>query len=140
MLLVGGVYGSLAGIKDALMPDYAGMIMNRIYIRDLRVVCIIGTEPKERIEKQEICINIVLDCDFMDACKSDDLHDTVDYKSLKNEIVEFVAGSEFMLLEKLAAEVAAICRRPERVKRAKVCIDKPGALTGARSVAVEVEI
>ena len=114
--------------------------MNRIYIRDLKLECIIGTEPLERVEQQEVWINITLDCDFQDACESDNLEDTVDYKTLKNEIAEFVRGSDFLLLEKLAGEVAAICRKSERVKRARVCIDKPGALTLARSVAVEVEI
>ena len=114
--------------------------MNRIYIRDLAVDCIIGTEPKERIEKQGVLINIVLECDFRDACLSDDIYDTVDYKTLKNELVEFVEKSDFLLIEKLVWQIASRCVANERVKMAKVCVDKPGALTRARSVAVEVEL
>jgi FolB domain-containing protein len=115
------------------------MLGNRIYIRDMAVDCIIGTEPKERVERQEVIINIMLECDFAGACVSDDLEETVDYKALKNELVEFIGSSSYLLLEKLASEIVDICISRERVLGAKVCVDKPGALTGTRSVAVEVE-
>ena len=114
--------------------------MNRIYIRDLELDCIIGTEPRERIEKQGVCINITLDCDFRDACESDKLEETVDYKALKDEVADFVRGSDCLLLEKLAWDIGTICKRRERVRGVRVCIDKPGALTSVHSVAVEVEL
>lgn len=113
--------------------------MNRIYIRDLVINCIIGTEPKERIEKQNICINLTMECDFINACKSDCLDDTMNYKELKDELVSFVEDSEFLLIEKLAGEIAKRCLVYERVLSVVVSVDKPGALTGAKSVAVEIE-
>jgi dihydroneopterin aldolase len=113
--------------------------MNRIYIRDLIVNCIIGTEPKERVEKQDVCINIRLECDFSEACESDDLNHTVNYKSLKDELVELLENSSFLLIEKMAGKAAEICLAYDRVQSVRVCIDKPGALTGTRSVAVEIE-
>jgi dihydroneopterin aldolase/D-erythro-7,8-dihydroneopterin triphosphate epimerase len=113
--------------------------MNRIYIRELDVKCIIGTEAWERLEQQHVLLNIMLECDFARACESDALEDTVDYKSLKDEIVELVEESSFLLIEKLAGEVARICLAHERVKQVRVTVDKPGALSGSRSVAVEIE-
>jgi FolB domain-containing protein len=114
-------------------------MMDRIYIRDLVVNCIIGTEPHERIEKQDICINIRMECDFRDACESDCLDDTMNYKTLKDELVEFLEASEYLLIEKMAGEIAKRCLAHERVLSVVVSVDKPGALTGARSVAVEIE-
>ncbi len=111
----------------------------KIYIRDLRVTCIIGINPRERVDPQDILINIMMECDVAAACASDAIADTVDYKTLKDELVAFVAGSSFFLIERLADQVAARCLANARVKRVCVCVDKPGALTGARSVAVEVE-
>jgi len=113
--------------------------MNRIYIRDMIVNCIIGTEPKERIEKQDVCINIRLECDFGEACESDNLNHTVDYKSLKDELAGLIENSSFLLIEKMAGKIAEVCLMHDRVQGVRVCVDKPGALTGTRSVAVEIE-
>jgi len=116
-----------------------GNFMNRIYVRDLVVNCIIGTMPKERVEKQDVLINLKMECDFINACESDSIDDTMDYKSLKDELVDFVEASEYLLIEKLAGEISKICLARDRVLSVVVAVDKPGALTGARSVAVEIE-
>ena len=114
-------------------------MVDKIHIRDLKVQCIVGINPHEREEMQEICINITLDCDYAKACRSDKIEDTVNYKLLKDELVAFIQKSEFFLIEKLAEEIASRCLAREQVSRAVVTVDKPGALTGARSVAVEIE-
>lgn len=113
--------------------------MERIYIRDLRVTCIIGINPQERADPQDILINICMKCDLTDACRSDAIEDTVNYKTLKDELITFCQQSSFFLIERLADEIASRCLRQERVRSVKVSVDKPGALTGASSVAVEVK-
>ena len=113
--------------------------METIYIRDLRVACIIGVNPRERVEAQDVVINILMNCDLAAACKSDDIEDTVNYKTLKDDLVEYCAQSSCFLIERLADGIAMRCLDDPRVRRVRVCVDKPGALTGARSVAVEVE-
>jgi D-erythro-7,8-dihydroneopterin triphosphate epimerase len=112
--------------------------MNKIHIRDLALRCIIGVFPEERTERQDILLNVTLTCDFGASARTDRLEDTVDYKRLTKQIITVVEGSEFQLLEALAERVAGICLETPRVRRATVCIDKPGALRFARSVAVEV--
>lgn len=112
--------------------------MDKIYIRDLALRTIIGTFPDERREKQEIIFNIVLECDFSKASKSDDIADTVDYKKVKKSIMKLVEKSTRFLVEKLAADVAELCLTFDGVESARVTLDKPGALRFARSVAVEI--
>jgi D-erythro-7,8-dihydroneopterin triphosphate epimerase len=112
--------------------------MNKIHIRDLALRCVIGVFPEERTERQDILLNIALSCDFGRSVDTDRLEDTVDYKALTKRIIALVEASEFRLLEALADRVAGICLEDPRVNRATVCIDKPGALRFARSVAVEV--
>jgi len=112
--------------------------MDKIYIRDLALRCIIGVFPQERRERQDVCINIELACDHRAAAGSDRLTDAVDYKQLKKQIVAFVEASEFNLLETLAEGIAQICLSESRIAAARVCVDKPAALRFARSVAVEV--
>jgi 2-amino-4-hydroxy-6-hydroxymethyldihydropteridine diphosphokinase len=50
-----------------------------------------------------------------------------------------VEGSSFHLVEKMAAEIAALCLDEPAVERVTVRVEKPGALRFARSVGVEIE-
>ena len=113
--------------------------MDRIHVRDLAVECIIGTEPKERVNKQPVVINLALDCDLSKAGITDRLEDTVNYKVIRDKVVRFVERSAYELIESLAVKLAEICLEDPRISSVKVVVDKPGALTMSRSVAVEVE-
>lgn len=112
--------------------------LDKIHIRDLLVRCIIGIYPEERENPQDVYINVTLHANFEQACHSDGIDDTVNYKSIKKKIFEFVENSSYNLIEKLAEEIAQICLEDQRVARADVMVDKPGALRFARSVAVEI--
>lgn len=114
------------------------MTNDKIYIRDLCIRCIIGIYPNERTDKQDVVINIVLEGDLSKAGKSDDIEDTINYKTIKKRIMKLVEKSHFFLVEKMAEEIAATCLREKRVQRVTVTVDKPGALRFARSVAVEI--
>ena len=112
--------------------------LDRIHIRDLLLRCIVGINEEERRKKQDVVINITLSADLGPACRSDAIADTVDYKGIKQRVVERVEGSSFFLLERLAEELARTCLEDPGVSAATVTIDKPGALRFARSVAVEI--
>lgn len=112
--------------------------MDKIYIRDLALRCIIGIYPEERREKQDIVINIALYCDLRKAGRSDDLNDTVDYKAIKKAILKLVEGSQFQLIESLAENIADIALVDGKVRKVVVTIDKPGALRFAKASAVEI--
>ena len=112
--------------------------LDRIRINQLAARCIIGIKDWEREKHQEISISVTLHGDLADACRSDDIADTVDYKQLKHRILAFVEGSEFYLIERLAEGIAELCLEQPRVERVDVVVDKLGALRFARSVAVEI--
>lgn len=112
--------------------------MDRIFIRELALRCIIGIYPEERREKQDIIISVEMHCDLRKAGRSDDLNDTVDYKAIKKSILKRVEESGFQLIESLAESIADIALANEKVKQVVVTIDKPGALRFAKSSAVEI--
>ncbi len=112
--------------------------MDKIIIRDLITRCIIGINPEERVEKQDICINLTIHADLSRACRSDDFQDTLDYKALKKKILQRVENSQYYLIEALAQAVAEICLEHPLAQSVDVQVDKPGALRFARSVAVEI--
>lgn len=112
--------------------------MDKIFIRDLALRCIIGIYPEERREKQDVVINVEMRCDLRKAGMSDDLNDTVDYKSIKKAILTLVEESRFQLIETMAERIAAIALNDEKVQSVVVTVDKPGALRFAKSSAVEI--
>ena len=114
------------------------MKMDKIHICGLEEHCIIGTRPVERDNRQKVVIDITLECDFSKASQTDELSDTVNYKDLKDRICVMVAGSSFFLLEKLAEKVASMCLDTPGVESVTLAVYKPGALTGARTVGVEI--
>ncbi|MFO7820604.1 MAG: dihydroneopterin aldolase [Lentisphaeria bacterium] len=112
--------------------------MDKIRIHSLLVRCIIGAFPKERDHKQDVVFDITLGTDITPAAESDELADAVDYKALRDKIVTFTESSSFKLLESLAENIAALCLKESGVQTVRVCVRKPGALTFARDVSVEI--
>ena len=116
-----------------------GRRLDRIYVRDLAVRCIVGTNEDERVNKQDVIVNIKMDADLSRACENDRLEDTVDYRSIKKRVAAMVEQSQCLLVERLAQRIADLCLEDGKVQRVVVSVDKPGALRFARSVAVEIE-
>lgn len=112
--------------------------LDKILIKDLVLKCILGVNEVERKVKQNVAINIVIWSDFTEAVNTDDIRKTVNYKDVKNDVTKLVEKSEFFLVETLAEKIAQICLRHERVNKVKVSVEKPSALSYARSVGVEL--
>jgi dihydroneopterin aldolase/2-amino-4-hydroxy-6-hydroxymethyldihydropteridine diphosphokinase len=112
---------------------------DQIQIKDLLLRAIIGINDEERRNRQDVLINITLHADTRAAGRSDDMADAVNYRTLTKRIIALVEGSSFYLVEKLAAEIAALCLDDPRVEQADVRVEKPGALRFARSVGVEIQ-
>jgi dihydroneopterin aldolase/D-erythro-7,8-dihydroneopterin triphosphate epimerase len=112
---------------------------DRIEIKDLLLRTIIGINEEERRKRQDVLINIIMFADMHAAGASDDIADAVNYRTITKQVIQRVEGSQFYLVEKMAAEIADICLQDPRVERVRVSVEKPGALRFARSVGVTIE-
>jgi len=112
--------------------------LDQILIRDLQFRCIVGIDPEERRDRQDITAQITLDVDLRKAGRTDAIEDTVDYRALKKEVLHMAENSQFRLIEALAENIASLCLTRERVARVEVIVEKPGALRFARAVAVRI--
>ncbi|HEY4667449.1 MAG TPA: dihydroneopterin aldolase [Anaerolineales bacterium] len=110
-----------------------------IVIKDLLLRGIIGVNDWEREVEQDILVNITLTADLSRAGQTDDLADTVNYRTVAKKLIAHVESTQRFTLEALAADIAAICLAEPGVRRARVRVEKPGALRFARSVGVEIE-
>jgi FolB domain-containing protein len=114
------------------------MATDQIHIKDLLVRTIIGVNEEERRDKQDVLINITLYTDHS-AAASDDLADTVNYRTIAKQTIKLAESSQFFLVEKLALEIVDLCLADPRIERAVVTVEKPGAVRFARSVGVTVD-
>ena len=114
------------------------MEVDQIHIKDLLCRAIIGTLPEERVQKQDVIINITLFSDHSPAI-SDDLADAIDYRTIVNPTIELVETAQFFLIERLALEIVKICFSDSRVERAIVTVEKPRAVPYAASAGVTVD-
>lgn len=111
---------------------------DKVLIRDLLVRGIIGVNDDERVNPQDILINLTLDVDVRAAGRSDDIADAVNYRTIAKQVIAHVESAAPMLVERLATEIALLCLQHAGVERVKVRVEKPGALRFARSVGVEI--
>ena len=113
--------------------------MDQIVIEGLLVRGIVGINPEERENLQDIVIDLILWVDTRSAAESDDIADAVNYRSVTKRVIAHVEDGAPMLVERLAAEIAWLCLRfDERVEEVSVEVRKPGALRFADSVGVAI--
>jgi dihydroneopterin aldolase/D-erythro-7,8-dihydroneopterin triphosphate epimerase len=113
--------------------------MDRVHIRDLAVPGILGINPDERVNRQEILVNATLWVDTRPAAISDDIDDAVNYRTITKRLIDHIERGEPMLVERLAAELVAICfLSDDRVGEVEMTVEKPGALRHARSVGITI--
>lgn len=113
--------------------------LDQIFIKDLLVRGILGINPEERVNRQDIVVNLVMWADTRPAAQSDDIADAVNYRTVAKAIIEHVETGQPMLVERLAEEIAQLCFRTDaRIQAVEVSVEKPGALRFARSVGIRI--
>lgn len=113
--------------------------MDQVFIKDLLVRGIIGVNDWEREKPQDILINIAISADLSAAGESDDISDSVNYKTIAKRAQAKAETAQRLTVEALAADIAKLCLEEPGVLRVRVKIEKPNAVRFARSVGVEVE-
>lgn len=110
-----------------------------INVTNLRLRTFIGFNPEEREKKQDVVINLEIHYPADQACENDEVDQALNYKVITKEVISIVEQGHFLLLEKLVAEILAICHSHNSVNYAKVRVDKPHALRFADSVSLTLD-
>ncbi len=114
--------------------------MARIRIKNLLIRTYIGFNPEELVNKQDVIINLEIEVDVPNmAMETDEPVDIFDYKIITKQIISMVQNGKFKLLEVLTKNILDLIMANEKVKWAKVEVDKPHALRFAESVSLEME-
>lgn len=113
--------------------------MDQVFITDLTARGIIGLNDWEREKPQEILINFVLFTDLRKAGESDDIRDSVNYRTVAKNAMAHAETAGRLTVEALAADLARLALEEPGVLKVRVRVEKPGAVRFARSVGVEIE-
>lgn len=113
--------------------------MDTIFLRDLRIRTIVGIWEWERRMPQIVSIDLDMGIDIRRAARSDQIEDTLDYKSVTQRVKSLVADSGFNLIETMAEQIAALIIDEFGVPWVRVAVHKPWAIRGSRDVGVVIE-
>jgi dihydroneopterin aldolase len=113
--------------------------MDKIFLHELKIDTVIGIWEWERKIRQTVIVDLEMAADIARAAATDDVADTLNYKSVAKRIQGFVGESSFRLVETLAERIAGIVRDEFGVAWVRVTVHKPGAIRGSRDVGVMIE-
>ena len=103
-----------------------------IGLKDLRIDCVVGIYPHERVAEQALFVDIEVDHDFNAAAHSEHVDSTVDYDHLAALLTGLATERRYQLIETFAEEaLSAILERWAGVTAARVEIRKPAAVPAA---------
>ena len=112
--------------------------MDKITIRDMRVRCIVGILPKERITPQDVLISLSIGVDLIPAARSGKLYHTIDYAILCEQLRKLLVEGRYRLLETMAENIARHVLGFKGSNEVCVKVRKPAAVTDARDAGVEI--
>ena len=113
--------------------------IRHVFVRDLELDANIGVYHRERGQTPPVRINVDLTVEEGDVLLEDQLANVVDYGAVVDGIKEILAGGHLNLVETLAERIAEFCLSDERVRVARVRIEKLKVVAEAKSVGVEIE-
>ena len=112
------------------------IVVTKVFVRALKVEAEIGIYAFEKGRKQPLIMDVELDVAVGGWSQ---MADTVNYETIRDHAVRIAASGHIGLVESFAEQVAKACCEDPRVTRARVRVEKPGALApDAAAAGVEV--
>ena len=113
-------------------------IKRTVFIKDFIIEEIIGIHKHEKIKKQEIKFNIVLDVNQSSLPDEKNIKSIVDYEKITNKLENLTKSKKYNFLESLAEDSFKEIFEDKRINSVKIKIEKPEAIINAGSVGVEI--
>lgn len=102
--------------------------MDKIILNNMRFRSFSGVLESEKKEGQLFVVTLTLEIPFIKGCRTDDLHDTVDYSRVFSMVKALIEENSFDLIEYMAEKVIAlVLRNFSDVEAVTAEISKPTA-------------
>ena len=109
-----------------------------VFIKDFIIEEIIGIHKHEKIKKQKIKFNIVLEVNQNSVPDENNIKSIVDYEKITIKLENLTKNAKYNFLESLAEDSFKEIFEDKRINSVKIKIEKPDAIKNAKSVGVEV--
>ena len=113
-------------------------VKRTVFIKDFIIEEIIGIHKHEKIKKQKIKFNIVLDVNQNSLPDEKNIKSIVDYEKITNKLENLTRSKKYNFLESLVEDSFKEIFEDERINSVTIKIEKPEAIKNAKSVGVEV--
>jgi dihydroneopterin aldolase len=113
--------------------------MDIIFIRELKVVTLIGVYEREKRVPQTLQLDIDIALPNSRACQSDNINDALDYAQVAQHIQSVLSEGHFSLLEALAEHIAQIILKDFNAPWVKVNVAKLQAIRNCKMVGISIE-
>ena len=113
-------------------------IKRTVFIKDFIIEEIIGIHKHEKIKKQKIKFNIIIDVNQSSLPDEKDIKSIVDYEKITNKLENLTKSKKYNFLESLAEDSFKEIFQDKRINSVTIKIEKPEAIKNAGSVGVEV--
>lgn len=110
--------------------------MDRIFIEELTVFAQIGVYDWEQQIKQKLVFDLEMAWDCKQAAETDDVAYCLNYAEVSQAIIDYVESKSFLLIERVAYEVADLLESRYQLQGLKIKLSKPKAVAQARNVGV----
>ena len=113
-------------------------IKRTVFIKDFIIEEIIGIHQHEKIKKQKIKFNIVLDVSQNSLPDEKNIKSIVDYEKITNKLESLTKSKKYNFLESLAEDSFKEIFEDKRINSVTIKIEKPEAIKNTESVGIEV--
>ena len=113
-------------------------VKRTVLIKDFIIYEIIGIHDHEKVNKQKIVFNIVIDVNQNIFPDENNLSSIVDYEKITNKLENLANNKKYNFLESLAEDSFNEIFADKRINSVKIKIEKPNAIANANSVGIEV--
>ena len=110
--------------------------MDRVFIEELTVFAQIGVYDWEQQIKQKLVFDLEMAWDCKQSAETDDVAYCLNYAEVSQVIIDYVESKHFLLIERVAYEVADLLESRYQLQGLKIKLSKPKAVAQARNVGV----
>ncbi len=112
--------------------------MDKIFVKDLRVDCIIGILESERVKTQPLLVSMELEKDLKECAKTGDLDKSINYAALSERVKSYIIQRKALLLEELAEELCKLILKEFKPESVTIRLNKPEAVADAMATGVQI--
>lgn len=129
----------MIGLGELFFSQGKNKVNDRIFIEELSVFAQIGVYDWEQQIKQKLVFDLEMVWNCRQAAETDDVQYCLNYADVSKFIIDYVESKPFLLIERVAYEVAEQLQTHFNIQGLRLKLSKPKAVAQAKHVGIIVQ-